>query len=228
MHMKRVLLTYLLLFFQIISFGQPIDGVISRDAFGGERGIECIINAEIPFSRGDILKLLKVDSCKNSFVVLHETSMINVEKKFFYNPDSLTSMLVKDSANLNDYYTVTKALIERKELELKLAAIGREKADLSKFVKIIESKGIAIADFKVFDISDVTEGTGLEFSILNATKKTIKYVFMTVVGYNAVDDPVTDRLKGTRIAVKCVGPLEKDKMGTYSFDYLWFTDMRRL
>lgn len=223
--MIRILFILTLVILPFFGFGQGINGTIYREAFGGKRGIDCIINAEVPFSKGDVLKLYQIDSCKNSFIILFENRIISVEKKFFNNADSLNKMILRDSAKLNEYFNITRAIIEKHELENELKALENGIAEIKKITAKVEARGISVVDFKVNDESDVTEGTGLEFSIMNSTKKTIKYIFMTVIGYNAVDDPVIDNLRGSKMSIKCVGPLEQQKIGRYGFEYVWFTDL---
>lgn len=96
-------------------------------------------------------------------------------------------------------------------------------------LNILKSKskyGIAILTASVYDISEYTEGTGFRITFHNPTKKTIKYVTTTFVGYNSVKDPVKDfRTRSTQLTLKGVGPIEPDESATYSRDYAWMTDL---
>lgn len=80
--------------------------------------------------------------------------------------------------------------------------------------------GIALLDWGVTDESEYTDGTGLSFKLLNSGKRTIKYIWFTVQGYN----PVGDRVGAPR-TVKGVGPIKPDDGASYSFDYVWHTDL---
>lgn len=82
------------------------------------------------------------------------------------------------------------------------------------------SKGVSIPSWGVYDMSEYTDGTGMRFSFHNPTKKTIKYVNVSFVGYNAVDDRV-----GRAISKRCIGPIEPDETASYDFEYAWFTDV---
>ena len=82
------------------------------------------------------------------------------------------------------------------------------------------AKGISIPSWSVYDVSEYTDGTGMRITFHNPTKKTIKYVNLTFVGYNAVDDRV-----GRPITKKCIGPIEPYEHGAYDFEYAWFTDV---
>ena len=93
-------------------------------------------------------------------------------------------------------------------------------------LKATEKHGLALVKSSVFDISEHTEGTGYRVEVLNTGKKTIKYITFTVVGLNAVNDPVRDRLKGgPGMTLRGIGPIEPNEAGAYSKDYMWMTDV---
>lgn len=87
-------------------------------------------------------------------------------------------------------------------------------------VKGFASKGISIPSWGVYDMSEYTDGTGIRFTFHNPTNKTIKYINIGFVGYNAVDDRV-----GKVMSKKCIGPIEPDETASYDFEYAWFTDI---
>ncbi|MDE6649522.1 MAG: hypothetical protein K2K45_06305 [Muribaculaceae bacterium] len=87
-------------------------------------------------------------------------------------------------------------------------------------IKGFSSKGISIPNWGVYDMSEYTDGTGIRFTFHNPTNKTIKYVNIGFVGYNAVDDRV-----GKAMTKKCIGPIEPDETASYDFEYAWFTDI---
>lgn len=82
------------------------------------------------------------------------------------------------------------------------------------------TKGVSIPSWSVYDVSEYTDGTGVRFSFHNPTAKTIKYVNVSFVGYNAVDDRV-----GRVISKKCIGPIGPEETASYDFEYAWFTDI---
>lgn len=87
-----------------------------------------------------------------------------------------------------------------------------------------KTKGLSLMKYNVFDVSEYTDGTGIDFEVYNPTNKIIKYLWFSVVGYNAVDDIVR---KGTlsTIKLKAVGPIKPKESATYSYDYVWFSDL---
>ena len=98
--------------------------------------------------------------------------------------------------------------------------------ELLDFVKKCSPKGICILDYSIYDESENTDGTSFRVQVLNPTKKTIKYIWFSIIGYNPVGDKVFERSKqSSSITLKAVGPIEPDKNGTYNFEYAWFTDL---
>lgn len=93
-------------------------------------------------------------------------------------------------------------------------------------VKSHKKSGLTVASSKIYDESEYTEGTSFAVEVINPTNKVIKYVWFTIVGYNAVGDPVVDRMRGTSsITVRGIGPIAPDASGEYSWKYLWHTDL---
>lgn len=85
-----------------------------------------------------------------------------------------------------------------------------------------EKYGIGFVNFHA------TEGyssTGAYFKIYNSGKKTIKYIWITVAGENAVNDLVKTTSGGYYKTLKGIGPVEPDAMASWEFDYVWFTDI---
>lgn len=67
--------------------------------------------------------------------------------------------------------------------------------------------------------------TGAEFRIFNPSKKTIKYIWFTIAGENAVEDLVRLSNGNYYKTLKGIGPVEQYDFVTWSFDYVWFTDI---
>lgn len=97
-------------------------------------------------------------------------------------------------------------------------------SNVYKFIESCKPKGIVIVKNSIYDESEYTEGTSFEFEIQNLSNKTIKYITFSLVGYNSVKDKVTDRGSSLK-SLKGVGPIEKNISGSYSFKYVWFTDL---
>jgi len=86
--------------------------------------------------------------------------------------------------------------------------------------------GLSVISAGIYDESEYTEGTSFVIQVLNPTPKVVKYVWITVVGYNAVGDPVRDTVQNSSaITVKGVGPIQTDSSATYRWKYFWHTDI---
>lgn len=86
--------------------------------------------------------------------------------------------------------------------------------------------GITLFKSSIFDVSDYTEGTGFKATVLNSSKKTIKYVSFTVAGLNAVGDPVLGNARGgASPTLRGIGPIAPGETASYSKDYMWMTDV---
>ena len=98
--------------------------------------------------------------------------------------------------------------------------------DAINFLKKCTPKGLTVFNWSYYDESEYTDGMSAKVTVYNPTKKKIKYLWFTFIGYNAVNDVIIDRLKGTsKITVRGIGPIEPDESGTYKYDYVWHTDL---
>ncbi|MCM1081832.1 MAG: hypothetical protein NC343_08810, partial [Muribaculum sp.] len=91
-------------------------------------------------------------------------------------------------------------------------------------LKAYENRGIMVTEARPYDESEYTDGTGMDFSICNTSNKTIKYITFNFIGYNAVNDPVSSYGK-TLISRRGIGPIAPGEQASYSFEYVWFTDI---
>ena len=56
--------------------------------------------------------------------------------------------------------------------------------------------------------------------------KTIKYINISFVGINTVNDKVLNKYGGSYINnVRCVGPIKQYEEAEFEWDYVWFTDI---
>ena len=122
------------------------------------------------------------------------------------------------------------AQVEASVEDWKLTSLVARKTELEKAMKALESTGkygVGLLKASIFDVSEYTEGTGFKATVFNSTKKTIKYVTFTVVGLNAVGDPVRGGFARSAPApmLRGIGPIEPGETATYSKDYMWMTDV---
>ncbi|WP_430827246.1 energy transducer TonB [Chryseobacterium indologenes] len=84
-----------------------------------------------------------------------------------------------------------------------------------------EKYGLGIIKYAA---TDDYSSTGASFTIYNSSKKTIKYIWFTVAGVNAVGDLVKTGGVYNK-TLKGIGPTESKEFGQWSFDYVWLTDI---
>ena len=132
-----------------------------------------------------------------------------------------------------DYYQIINSFTEQernifRDNSSKVADIQKldKLKKFDEFIKYSTQQGLIVKKWKIIDESEYTDGTSVEIEFINPTKKTIKYIWTTFVGYNAVEDPVIDRMKGVKnITVKSIGPIKPDSSSLYTFEYVWYTDI---
>jgi hypothetical protein len=87
-------------------------------------------------------------------------------------------------------------------------------------------QGVAIFRSGVFE-PDFGGATGFRVQVHNSSPtKVIKYVTLSVTGYNAVGDVVRDPVRGaSMVTLRGIGPLKPDESATYSDDRMWHTEL---
>lgn len=115
-----------------------------------------------------------------------------------------------------NYINDLKDKIEKRKAEL--AEIEQEKARQARAAKI-KAQGVALISSKFTSPYNGNGEKGIEFTALNTTDKTAKYIIMEVVGYNSVDDPVWS--DGYIKTCRGIGPISPRSSGTWNFNKLW-------
>lgn len=129
--------------------------------------------------------------------------------------DRITNLTQEQREDYDRSAKIVSSLIRQRSLEAAIKEVEKTK-----------KLGVAILSTSITDVSEYTQGTSFKIEISNPTQKTIKYIWFTVIGYNAVNDPVRDRIKGgPALTVKGIGPIEPDQSGTYDWEYMWHTDI---
>jgi len=204
-------------------------GLLSTNKYLGETidSFNCSLKFLNEIKQGEVLVITGIKECvseKNNQSSKFYEIKFN-EKYLFIEVDFLICE--------NNFYEIINNFseIEKnnfRENSSKLADIQRlEKLKkFDEFIQYSSQQGLIIKKWDVIDESKYTDGTGVEIEFINPTKKTIKYIWTTFVGYNAVKDPVIDRVKGLKnITVKSIGPIEPNESGSYTYEYVWYTDI---
>ncbi len=203
-------------------------GLVLEDVLVGESmGTYCYPASEKEIKRGAKIIISDAQECKNNYMdeTLNFYEIIYNNKTYFIEKGKVKTEESYYSQLLNMNYEVKEKF---KEYAKKVAEIIY-KDDLNKALSFIDkcaSKGLAIIDWSFYDESEYIDGTGVRISVLNPTKKKVKYIWFTFIGYNAVDDAIIERSKGTsKITVKGIGPINPNESGSYEYDYVWRTDL---
>jgi len=169
-----------------------------------------------------------VKNCQNSnnesidfFEIIYKNNIYYLRKEFLFTSKNIDhfSEISKLPENLKTSFfnnaKNTAAAVHFKTLN-----------DGINFIKSCDKSGLAIFNWYIYDESEYTEGTSIKIEYYNPTKKPIKYITATIVGFNSVGDKVFHSIKQSyNIQLKSVGPLEPEASGTYKFEYAWLTDM---
>ncbi len=134
-----------------------------------------------------------------------------------YEEQMKLDSLLACSTDIRNNFFISSKILEHESYILNIREAIKELESFNKY-------GLSIISWGVYDQSEYTDGTGFRIKFYNPTNKTIKYITINLVGYNAVDDAVSSRGKYT-LSPKCVGPIEPEDAGSYDFEYLWFTDL---
>lgn len=147
-------------------------------------------------------------------------------------------LLGKKSCKSIDYAVLYKynnyILVERKDISIDslkwnnldtcLTDLCTEYAEYFNFIKQARKLNIAITDsYASNECGTVGNCIGAHISILNLSKKKIKYIWFNVIGYNPVDDKVLYKGSYTQ-SLKGIGPIEAEMDKTMSFSNVWYDE----
>lgn len=205
-----------------------VQAIVQTDAFAAGKPSElCSIYGGSTLKAGRPVVVVGERECKSKYgtgSAQHYEVLVS-GKRLFVDKSSIkvteadqVRLKVLSQESREEYFeraAVTSLEIRRRELSQLVEAIKRT-----------QKVGLTVIHASIEDVSEHTEGTSFAISVINPTDRTIKYIWFTVVGYNAVNDPVRDRLKGgPPLTVKAIGPIEKEESGRYKWEYMWHTDI---
>lgn len=149
-----------------------------------------------------------------------------VNGKHLYVEKPAIKLSTPDQERLKKLATESRVQYFNNVVALSFQLREKELRPLYDAIDATSKAGLTIINASIFDVSEHTEGTSFSIKVGNPTSKPIKYIWFTVVGFNAVNDPVSDPIKGSpSVTVKAIGPIEKNKLGTYKWEYMWHTDI---
>ena len=248
--MKRTTLLFITLFITSVIYGQKKSdnllqdssyaiGIISETCNVGKTlPSHCISGNDKELNKRDMVIIRGVYNCVKGYtddttrrgigysgdtnrfyeiIYDNETYFIDysnvITDKTYYN--QIESMSLEQNAKFRSFAPYMGKVLYNAKLNKLLTFIDAGKA-----------KGLVITDWAISDESEYTQGTSIRIEVLNPTKKIIKYICFTFIGYNAVDDIIIDsKSKSKSITRQGVGPIEPDASASYRFEYVWFTDL---
>jgi len=188
----------------------------------------CMLSSDKKVDNGTILFVTGIKHCIDKSILKKEADLYEVNykgEKYYIDKGCI------EFTDSIDYFNSIKNLSDESYNKFNENSTRLSKLyyldKLSKIVKKIDSykfKGLSILHWNIFDVSEYTEGTGAKFEVYNPTAKTIKYISFTLVGKNPVGD-IVYKNKNPSVRVRAIGPLKPKDSASYSFDYLWFTDL---
>jgi len=224
--LKRLLtLAFIILAFivkaQTIDFKSPSDtsinfGLIKEYAYLGKDFSDYNSYASKTINNIAVVPILAARKGKHgyaSYEIIYKGKIYFIDaKKVETHPETFNFLLAMDPDKFEKYRDFTIYFGEHTH--------DQKVSEAIEWVEKTGPSGIAILKRQVYDESEYTSGTGIEFKFINTSKKTIKYIWFNFTGYNAVDDPVS-----TMKTRKGIGPIKHLTEAAYTYEYVWMTDI---
>jgi len=213
---------------KIIGDSTIILGIITDDSYVGVSLTDyCSAGYDKELKGGTIVFVSGTKRCDKSYStenydfyeIIYNAKTYYIEKDKVvikdYSFDDIKNLSDETATKFKDYTNIMSKLIYESDVNEAIKAL-----------KSCKAAGLSIYDWSYSDESEYTEGTSAKITVYNPTNKTIKYLWFSFVGFNPVGDKVIDRRSGTSVVTKkAVGPIAKGETGTYTFEYVWFTDI---
>jgi hypothetical protein len=213
-----------------------IAGFVNEDCFVGKSvSSYCSRGTDKSLSKNTLVFVSGVITCTGTYSSDRQFYEIVYNRNTYYierEKLDFVEDMNREPGTANVYDRISSMTEEQSELLRTNAKELSEmfyKASMKKALKFLDScktKGLAILNWSYYDESEHTDGTSASIEVYNPTTKTIKYIWITFVGFNPVGDKVVDRRRKTsNITVKGVGPIRPNDGGKYKYEYVWFTDL---
>lgn len=214
----------------VASEARAVVGVTSRPALASPELNNTICFASTAKSKmldeGTPVLIAEKVRCQPRFGSLKTFFRILVAGKSLYVDEDRVRLKDSDLLYLDSLSDEQKQAVADHAQQMSILIRKQALDELLAAIEATRSHGLTIIKSSIADASEHTEGTSFKVTVANPTSKTIKYVTFSVLGINAVGDPVRDRLKGGPVlTVRGVGPINKDESATYEWEYMWHTDI---
>jgi len=149
------------------------------------------------------------------------------KKVYYIDKDDVNFVFWK---NINTDSINSLSPDEQSKLDSKAKYIGSLIGDsyFNKYNKFLDKAryyGVILDHYSNHKHDEYTDAQDFEVAFYNPTKKTIKYIWITLKGYNSVDDPVMFNNGRYTSTKQCIGPIAPRETSRYNFEYVWFDNI---
>lgn len=187
----------------------------------------CQAKETVRIPAGELVPVSGIKSCESKYGgFVSKYFEIGYRGKIRYIDAADLTLTPKSLARLEAATEDELAMLRENAPEASRMIHANDLSEAIKEIKKTSKSGVAILKYSLVDESEHTEGTGYKITFLNSSRKTIKYINATIVGLNAVGDPVRAYFGRTSIVtLRGIGPISPDEIATYSKSYAWDTDV---
>lgn len=202
-----------------------VTGIVKKHVFmGKELTSYCSRGTDKFTDEGALLVVAGYETCKRTYSDPKGFYTVYRGLQKYYVEEADLTLSEQDAQAIKALAGEEKEAFARHANMAAIALRQRELTDVMDTLKRHRKSGVMVVSSSIADESEHTEGTSFSIEVINPGDKPIKYVWFTVVGYNAVGDPVRSKF-GASSTVKAIGPIAPSASASYEWKYLWFTDI---
>ncbi len=209
----------------VVAIPKPVAGIAKQYKFMGKSlSSSCHRDSDKMLNTATLLVVAGHENCKTAYSGPKGFYIVYKGLQKYYIAEADLELSEEEAESVKSLSEEQKAGFSK---QAELTAIHVRHQELSDILDTFnrhKKSGLTVVSSGIADVSEHTEGTSFSIEVLNQAKKPIKYVWFTVVGYNAVGDPVRNR-SGASTTVKGIGPIAPGAFASYEWDYLWHTDI---
>lgn len=208
-----------------VAIPKAVAGIAKKyTSIGKSLSTSCYTSDSKMLDSATLLVVAGYETCKPSYSEPKGFYTVFKGLKKYYIAEADLEISEQEAAEIKSLSAEQKPAYSNKAERVALHLREKELSDVIATLKRHKKSGLTVVSSSIADVSEHTQGTSFAIEVLNQADKQIKYVWFTVVGYNAVGDPVR-RSSGTAATVKGIGPIAPGDSASYDWDYLWMTDI---
>ena len=203
-----------------------IMGTMETTALVGKSHLsDCSLQDSQKIYENDIVLVIGLSSCSPNHASTKNLYEISWQGKSYFVEPEQVKLVPQDLRRMEKLSASSPESSEWKKVRAQGVYASRviyaEK--LKKLVKTMGSYkpyGFAVIDWVTISESEDSKETGVRFQLYNPTKQDIKYIWLTIQGYSASDNPI-----GKPITLQTTEILESETSLSYQFEHLWMTNL---